>query len=137
MTMEHNVRDADSVVFPAKQVLAIVADAELSVYQQTIRASADTDTGDITITLPNVGEASGKIYSILARDADNVNEVIIEDQNDSEYWGGDYHLNAPGEFIMLYSDGLKWCPICTNLQSIYALTTVIAASDAPPTTLAQ
>jgi len=64
-----------------------------------------------------------------------VNAITIEDQNDSEDWGGDYVLNAPKEFIMLYSDGLKWCPICTNLQSVYALTTVIAETDVPPTTL--
>jgi len=130
-------RDGDSVVFPAKQILAVTADVALEVYQQTIRASADRDTGDITVTLPNVTEANGKFYSILARDADNVNEVIVEDQNDSEYWGGDYHLNAPGEYIMLMSDGLKWCVICSNLENVYwPQTTLVVASDAPPTTVA-
>ncbi len=135
---ERRYRDADSMPFPGRQYLAIVADYELEVYQQTVRVNASDHTGDITITLPNVTEACGKVYSILARDADNVNEVTIEDQNDSEYWGGDYVLNAPGEYIMLMSDGLKWCPICSNLPSIYEpLTTLVVASDAPPTTAAQ
>ena len=131
-------RDSDSVAFPAAQILAVVADVALEVFQHTVRVNASDHTGDITVTLPNVTEANGKTYSILARDADNVNEVTIEDQNDSEYWGGDYVLNAPGEYIMVRSDGLKWCVVCTNLpQAWEPLTTLVIASDAPPTTVAQ
>ena len=137
MTVERRLRDSDSVAFIGKQGLAVVADVELQVYQQTIRAYADVHSNDITVTLPNVTEACGKIYSILARDADNVNTVIIEDNNnDSEQWGGDYILDAPQDFIMLYSDGLKWCVICTNLTGQVEYTTLAVASDAP-TTVAQ
>ena len=64
--------------------------------------------GDITITLPPVAEAKGRFYSIVARDADGTNTIIITDQNDSECWKADVILMAPCDGALFYSDGLRW-----------------------------
>jgi len=73
-----------------------------------MRPGAISGGGDITITLPPVAEAKGRFYSIVARDADGTNTIIITDQNDSECWKTNVILNSPCDGALFYSDGLRW-----------------------------
>lgn len=62
----------------------------------------------IVISLPPVAEAKGRFYSIIARAADAVNTITIQDLDDSECWTGDYVMNRKCEKALFYSDGLAW-----------------------------
>lgn len=84
-------------------------------YQMTtrdyvVRPSADELSGPILLTLPPVAEAKGRLYSIIARDADGTNTITITDRNDSECWLGDIVLNNKCDRVLAYSDGLAWFP---------------------------
>lgn len=85
------------------------ADYEMTSRDYVLRPSANGDSGPITITLPSVAEAKGRIYSILARDADGTNDITITDNgSDSECWTSDIVLDADCERLLIYSDGLAW-----------------------------
>jgi len=85
-----------------------IEDYQMTTYDYIVRPAADGNSGPITVTLPPVAEAKGRVYSILARTADPVNTVTIADKDDSEGWGGDYIFVADGHSVIMYSDGLKW-----------------------------
>ena len=92
MSLEYKGREqttvADKSVFP-------IADYEMSVRDYVVRPAANGLSGAITITLPPVGKAIGKFYSIVCRNADAVNTVTVEDDNnDSECWNGDFVMNG-------------------------------------------
>jgi hypothetical protein len=91
---------------------APTADATLTVRDLVVRPSA---SAPMTITLPSVSEAAGLFISIVARAADLVNTITIQDQDDSEAWGGDYVMQAAGDYMLLYSDGFSWIPIAQSL----------------------
>lgn len=83
------------------------ADYQMTTRDYTLRPSVHEDP--ITITLPAISDAIGRMYSIkasgnVAYDA----AVTIEDQGDSQDWNGNIVLTIPGEKVVLYSDGLKW-----------------------------
>ena len=60
-----------------------------------LRPSADGVSGPIAITLPPVAEAKGRFYSICVRNADAVNTITIQDNNDdSECWLGNIVFNG-------------------------------------------
>ena len=84
------------------------ADYEMSQRDYVLRPYANPASGAITITLPPVAEAKGRWYTIVARDADNVNTITIQDRDDSECWQGDYTFDAKCDALLLYSDGLMW-----------------------------
>jgi len=81
---------------------------QMSTYDYVVRPSADAVSGPITVTLPPVSEAKGRWYSIIAREADAVNTITIQDKDDSECWLGDIELNDKCDRILAYSDGLAW-----------------------------
>lgn len=76
-----------------------------------LRPTATPGTGPINIMLPPVAEAKGRFYSIIARQADNVNHIHITDLDDSECWAADVVLNAKCDSMLFYSDGLAWIPL--------------------------
>ena len=85
----------------------LAAAATLTVYQTKV--VCDSTDGAFSVTLPNVGEAVGKIFSIvLAADG---GDITIQDQDESLYWDGDYTLASVGDGKLLYSDGASWWPI--------------------------
>lgn len=86
----------------------ITATKELAVHEQIVVVG--TTTGNITITLPAVGEAIGKLFSIHAPTiGTDTNTITLEDKNnDSIDWGGDYTLAADNDRILLFSDGRVW-----------------------------
>lgn len=117
---------ADKSVFP-------IVDYEMSVRDYVVRPAANGLSGAITITLPPVGKAIGKFYSIVCRNADAVNTVTIEDNNnDSECWNGDYVMNGKCDAMLFYSDGMFWHPANNDL-AIHAGTTPTPTTLAPTT----
>ena len=75
-----------------------------------VRVECDSSDGAFTITLPPVGEAAGKTFSIyLTVDG---GDVTIEDSaNDSMGWDGDYTLDDVDDAYCFYSDGKSWFPV--------------------------
>ena len=112
-------------------------------YQMTtrdyvMRPSADGFSGAIIITLPPVAEAKGRWYSIICRNADAVNTITIQDQDDSECWVADITLNGKCDKVLLYSDGLAWFTaqsLLTYTGTTPTPTTVDRTSQAPTTLL--
>lgn len=115
-----------------------VADYEMYTYDYVVRPSADGVSGAITITLPSVAEAKGRLYSIVCRNADAANTVTITDKNDSECWLGDIVFNGKCDRSLLYSDGLCWHPLGGSPGSWPGFDTTAApgTSEAPTTAVA-
>jgi hypothetical protein len=86
------------------------ADYQMTTRDYVLRPEADGDVGPIVITLPPVAEAKGRWYSIIARNADPVNTITIQDKDDSECWMGDIVFNGKCDRMLFYSDGLSWHP---------------------------
>uniref|UniRef100_A0A6M3JTV1 Uncharacterized protein n=1 Tax=viral metagenome TaxID=1070528 RepID=A0A6M3JTV1_9ZZZZ len=84
-----------------------------SPYQMTVRNSlvlCDTTDGAITVTLPPVAEAAGKIFTI-GLDTDGGTDVTVTDyQTDSWYSTDifDITMADAGDGNCLYSDGKAW-----------------------------
>jgi len=93
-----------------KYELAITEATTLDVYDQVVEC--DSTGGAFAVTLPNVAEAKGKIYTIKLV-VDN-GDVTIQDQDESKHWGGDYTLDDAGDGYAFYSDGRKWWMIATQ-----------------------
>lgn len=121
---------------PGDTYVAPVADYTMRTFDYRLRPAADTPTGPFTITLPPVAEAKGRWYSIIARNADAVNTITIEDNNDdSECWLGDIVFNGKCDRALLYSDGMAWH--CAALPGSWpGLTTTPPPGTKTPTTLA-
>jgi len=81
---------------------------QMTTYDYVVRPSADAVSGPITVILPPVAEAKGRWYSIIARVADAINTITIQDKDDSECWVGDIELNDKCDKVLAYSDGLAW-----------------------------
>ena len=117
------------------------ADYEMATYDYVLRPSADGDSGPIIITLPPVAEAKGRFYSIINRNADAVNTVTIQDQDDSECWIGDIVHNGKCDRSLLYSDGLAWHTVGSPGEWPGIATTAPPGTVAPttvaPTTASQ
>lgn len=84
-----------------------VVNYQMTTYDYVVRPGAEADE-TVTITLPPVAEAKGRIYSIIARTIGARGAVVIEDKDDSECWPGDITLSTKCDSALLYSDGLAW-----------------------------
>ena len=83
----------------------------LDVFEQICLIDTDTVDGTFTVTLPPVGEAKGKFYSInLVDDGGN---VTVQDQDDSYDWTNQT-LTADADGVLLFSDGMKWWLVVDN-----------------------
>lgn len=67
----------------------------------------DASGGNVTITLPSVVEAKGRIYCIVAR-AVGSNHITISGKGDTLTPFSNITLDADGEEAVLYSDGINW-----------------------------
>lgn len=103
----------------------IRANYAMNTRDYVVRTVTNHLTGAITLTLPPVAEAKGRFYSIVARQADNVNTVTIVHRADSECWAN-IVLNGKCDKALLYSDGLCW----------HQLTVLTFQDTEPPTTAA-
>lgn len=118
--LEKRFIEQDTVLDKVKFVTADGTDdvAEtLSVSDYVTRVSNDindaSDGGTITITLPNVVEAMGRIYSIFAvaianAGAGAAGTVVVTSDGDDDGFEGDYTLTAADDRVVLYSDGFAW-----------------------------
>jgi hypothetical protein len=75
---------------------------QMTTFDYVMRPTTDTS---LTLTLPPVAEAKGRIYTVICRGS---GDVTIEDKDDSECWGGDITLTNKCEAALFYSDGLTW-----------------------------
>jgi len=101
MSLERTPREQENVVDVARFVTGTVL---LSVRDYCVRVTAGAAIG---VMLPNVAEAAGKFYAILARAASGANTITIVHFGDSECWTN-IVLDAACEGALLYSDGMKW-----------------------------
>lgn len=103
--------------------------AERTTYDQQVRAKfrrltetgalgvhdrvvvVDSTEGAVTVTLPNVAEAAGKIFTISAPTA-GTNNVVIADGGVSMNWSN-ITLSTNNHKRALYSDGITWFAIAT------------------------
>jgi hypothetical protein len=103
------------------------ANYQMTVRDYVLRPRASVSSGAITITLPPVAEAKGRFYSIMARQANPVLTITIEDKDDSECWEGDIVFNGKCDRALMYSDGLSWY----NLKAEYSPgTTIVPTTEA-------
>jgi len=94
---------------PGDKFVNLDANYTIRSWDYVVRASVDSDSGNIVITLPPVAEARGRSYSIVCRSAADAATITVEDNNsDSEAWGGDYVLDTTGDKVLCHSDGLTW-----------------------------
>lgn len=111
------------------------ANYQMTTRDYVLRPSADAISGPITITLPPVTEAKGRLYSIIVRNADPANTITIQDQDESECWLGDIVFNGKCDRVLLYSDGLSWLALGEQ-ASWPGLATTGAPGTLAPTTVA-
>lgn len=104
MAQRNENRVLDDLQVSDRYVKVDNEDVTLETHQTTIEALSDSSA--VEITLPNVGEAVGKIYGFTAADG-GTNAVTITDQGESVDWS-DIALNAANDEAVLYSDGRKW-----------------------------
>uniref|UniRef100_A0A6M3KEI9 Uncharacterized protein n=3 Tax=viral metagenome TaxID=1070528 RepID=A0A6M3KEI9_9ZZZZ len=104
MSLEQKGAQHQEVVDKFHDPLATYA---MSVRDYTLRPTVVAAA--IVVTLPNVVDAKGRFYSIIAKgNVSNTLTVTIQDNDESEDWEGDIVLFASGQGQLFYSDGLKW-----------------------------
>ena len=92
--------------------LAVTESVTLEVYEQTVECVTGAAV-DVTVTLPNVCEAKGKIYTIVLV-TDGGFDVVIQDQDESKNWT-DLTLDTVLDYAVLYSDGRKWWTLASEV----------------------
>jgi len=102
---------------------ATLTSQTLKVYEQVVLIDNGTTGGTFTLTLPPVGEAAGKTYAmtLIAKTGDDAYIVTIQDQDDSIDWD-DFKttMNRQYDSVLLFSDGMKWWPVVTDLGNTEA-----------------
>ncbi|RLG99224.1 hypothetical protein DRO38_08030 [Candidatus Bathyarchaeota archaeon] len=87
-----------------------VKTADYSMTIRDARVECDSTDGAFTVTLPPVGEAAGKMFSVYLK-VDGGDITIEDSANDSLGWDGDYTLDDVGDGYCFYSDGRSWFPV--------------------------
>ena len=100
----HSDIDIQKAIFPEAAV-------SLGVNDQVVRAST-TGTA-FTITLPNVVEAKGRIYTIYMVARSATDDITIQDLG-ADTGLSDITLNAADERVALYSDGYHWYTLASE-----------------------
>ncbi len=85
-------------------VITKTASYTMKPYDFTVKG--DISSGSITITLPPVVEARGKIYTLWCIDADS-NDMTITDYGDATLWT-DIVLGDDNDYLVLFSNGERW-----------------------------
>jgi len=92
-----------------KKFAVKTAACTLGIYEQVIRAN--TTTAAFTITLPNVVEAKGMIFSIFLET--DGGDLTIQDQDESYDWT-DLTCDDALDGYLLMSDGYVWWTIASR-----------------------
>ncbi len=89
---------------------SVAGDADtqaLAAYQQDV--IVDSTLGTLTVYLPDVSEAKGKIYSVTATTGGTKTVTVSEKASGNSLdWPGDSTLNADNDRGLYFSDGQKW-----------------------------
>jgi len=96
-------RDSQTV---QDRFVSISADATLGVNENVAHVTGFI--GAVAVTLPPVAQASGRVYAIKILDDASVNNITIQDQNESRSWADLTCSNASGGKAVIYSDGESW-----------------------------
>ena len=112
MLMDANQFADDLSVLALDKVKVIVTSATVTTASMTVRDQVVLVTtvggNALTLTLPSVKQAKGRIYSIRLIAA--VGSVTIQDLGDDAALT-DVTLAIAAAAAVLYSDGFKWCQI--------------------------
>ena len=103
----------DTSVVKWSRTAAYTSDT-MEVFEQVVLVDTDTVDGTFTVTLPPVAEAAGKFYSITVIDA--AGAVTVQDQDDAIDWSNITTLDADLDGVLLFSDGLKWWTVTSDLS---------------------
>ena len=88
---------------------SVTANATLGVHDRVV--FVDSTAGAVTVTLPDVGEAAGKVFTITCPSA-GTNNVVITDGAVSTNWSN-ITLSTNNHKRALYSDGVSWFVLAT------------------------
>jgi len=112
MLMDANQFADDLSVLALDKVKVIVTSATVTTASMTVRDQVVLVTtvggNALTLTLPSVKQAKGRIYSIRLIAA--VGSATIQDLGDDAALS-DVTLAAAAAAAVFYSDGFKWCQI--------------------------
>lgn len=85
---------------------SVAADAVMDVNDNVLHVTGFA--GAVAITLPPVANAVGQIYAVKVLDDASVNNVTIQDQDESRSWTDQVVNAAGGGKVVLLSDGEEW-----------------------------
>lgn len=85
---------------------SVSADAVMDVADNILHVTGFS--GAVSITLPPVAQAAGQTYAVKVLDDASVNNVTVQDQDESRGWSDLACSNASGGTLLLYSDGEEW-----------------------------
>lgn len=101
------------------ELIAYVSAATtLAVNQTTVEATANTASGDYTVTLPPVALSRGQVYTIRASIA-NSKTVTVAASGEALNGSATWKLDADGDELVLYSDGRAWHVLQANGPAIF------------------
>lgn len=127
--LEKGFREQDTVM---GKFAAVTADYQMTVRDYAVRIWANNASGPITLTLPPVEQAAGKVYCGVCREADVNAAVLVQDKDDSECWEGDFVMDGDCDNFLCYSDGLKWfCTTWLHHQGSPSASATPSASQSP------
>jgi len=88
----------------------------MSVYETTILISAGHTSNTLTLTLPPVSKAKGKLYSIRQVLVTGSGITTLEDLGDDAAFTS-LSLDETADHVLLYSDGYQWIAVFNNLSA--------------------
>ena len=83
--------------------------ATLGVHDRVVVVDINSDS--VVLTLPNVGEAAGKMFTITVGEVTGGanNSATIKDNGESMNWSDiESTDDTAGQLAVLYSDGMSW-----------------------------
>ena len=84
--------------------LGVTAAVTLTIRDQVCRVVAAA--ANFAITLPNVSEAAGMIFSLYLVSTGG-GQVTVQDNDESDGWS-DMVMTVADDHVLLYSDGFTW-----------------------------
>lgn len=110
-----NLRDSKT---PQDLFKSICADTTLGVNEQVVHVTGFSAA--VAVTLPPVSEAVGRAYIIKVLDDASINNITIQDQNDSRNWADIVVNQAAGASVVLFCTGEDY--IVLGVKGVVKLT---------------
>ena len=87
-------------------------DATLGVNQQIVVCTTGA-VSDVTVTLPAVVDAVGRIYT-FSLETDGGKDLIVQDADDSVNWT-DLTMDTQYDYAILFCDGRRWWVLASEV----------------------